>query len=199
MIILGMTGSIGMGKSTTAEMFRTEGIPVHDSDAAVHNLYRGKAAPLIEAEFPGTVTDGSVDRSRLGSIVIGNSAAMRKLESIVHPLVAEDRDIFLNEAREIGAPLVVFDVPLLYETGGDKLCDKVLVVTASADVQRQRVLARPGMTVEKLEAILASQMPDAEKRRRADFLVDTGMGMPAASATVRWIVARLCGGRQMSE
>ena len=151
MIILGMTGSIGMGKSTTAEMFRTEGIPVHDSDAAVHNLYRGKAAPLIDAEFPGTVTNGSVDRSRLGSIVIGNSAAMRKLESIVHPLVAEDRDIFLNEAREIGAPLVVLDVPLLYETGGDKLCDKVLVVTASADVQRQRVLARPGMTVEKLE------------------------------------------------
>ena len=193
MIVLGLTGSIGMGKSTTAKMFVEEGVPVHDSDDAVHRLYAGEAAPLIEAAFPGTVRDGVVDREILGRHVIGNATAMKRLEEIIHPLVRADANAFLDRARESGLPVAVLDIPLLFETGGRGRVDKVVVVTAPADVQRARVLARPGMTVEKFEAILARQVPDAEKRRLADFVVDTGKGLDAAREQVRAIISELTG------
>jgi dephospho-CoA kinase len=193
MIVLGLTGSIGMGKSTTAAMFRDAGVPVHDSDETVHRLYAGEAAPLIEAAFPGTTVDGAVDRTRLGRAVLGDAEALRRLEEIVHPLVRADADRFLDRQRAEGAPLAVLDIPLLFETGGRDRVDKVVVVTAPPPVQRQRVLARPGMTVEKFEAILAAQVPDAEKRRRADFVIDTGQGMEEADREVRRIVALLAG------
>lgn len=189
--VLGLTGSIGMGKSATAAMFRASGVPVHDADAAVHALYRGRAAPLIAEAFPGTVTDGVVDRGLLGAQVIGNPERLRALEAIVHPLVREERDRFL--ARHAGAPLAVLDIPLLLETGGERDCDAVAVVTAPAEVQRERVLARPGMTAERFAAILAKQMPDADKRRRAHFLVDTGRGFPAAERQVSAIIRALAG------
>jgi dephospho-CoA kinase len=193
MIILGLTGSIGMGKSTTADFFRALGVPVHDSDAVVHALYAGRAAPLIEAAFPGTVTHGTVDRARLSAAVLGKPEALRRLEAIVHPLVREEETAFLEKARATRQPLVVLDIPLLFESGGEKRVDKVLVVTAPPEVQRARVLARPGMTAEKLDAILARQTPDAEKRARADFVVDTSHGLAAAEAAVRAIVAKLTG------
>ncbi len=155
MIVLGLTGSIGMGKSTTAKMFVDAGVPVHDSDEAVHRLYRGKALPLIEAAFPGTTHDGTVDRTKLAAVVLNNSPAIKQLEAIVHPLVRADAGAFLAENRAKGTDIAVLDIPLLFETGGRDRVDKVVVVTAPADVQRQRVLARPGMTKEKFEAILA--------------------------------------------
>jgi dephospho-CoA kinase len=186
--VLGLTGSIGMGKSTTAEMFEALGVPVHSADAAVHRLYAGRAAPLVEARFPGTVRDGVVDRAALGARVLGDAEALAALEAIVHPLVREEERAFLEAAREAGAPLAVLDIPLLYETGGEGRVDAVLVVTAPPDVQRARVLARPGMTAERFEKILASQMPDAEKRRRADAVIDTSEGLEAARAAVRRIV-----------
>lgn len=189
MIVLGLTGSIGMGKSTTAKMFVEAGVPVHDSDAAVHRLYAGAAAPLVEAAFPGTTVDGAVDRARLSSAVLGNPSAIKRLEQIVHPLVRADADAFVEDNRGRGSPLVVLDIPLLFETGGGNRVDKVVVVTAPADTQRQRVLARPGMTAAKFAAILANQVPDAEKRRQADFIIDTGKGMDAA----RWEVHRIIG------
>lgn len=188
MIIVGLTGSIGMGKSTTARMFAEEGVPVHDADAAVHLLYSGKAAPLIEEAFPGTVKDGVVDRAELGKRVVGNAEAMARLEKIVHPLVREAEIAFLDKARAEDRPVVVLDIPLLFETGGDRRVDCTVVVTAPADVQRERVMARPGMTEDRFEGLLAKQTPDAEKRRRADFLVDTSLGMEAARAKVRDIV-----------
>ncbi len=188
MIIVGLTGSIGMGKSTTARMFAEEGVPVHDADAAVHLLYSGKAAPLIEEAFPGTVKDGVVDRAELGKRVVGNAEAMARLEKIVHPLVREAEIAFLDKARAEDRPVVVLDIPLLFETGGDRRVDCTVVVTAPADVQRERVMARPGMTEDRFEGLLAKQTPDAEKRRRADFLVDTSHGMEAARAKVRDIV-----------
>jgi dephospho-CoA kinase len=191
MIILGLTGSIGMGKSTTAKMFAEEDVPVHDADATVHALYSGKAAPLIEETFPGTVRNGTVDRSELGKRVVGNAEAMKKLEAIVHPLVREAEIAFLEHARAEKHPLAVLDIPLLFETGGEERVDYVAVVTAPAKVQRERVMARPGMTEERFEALLAKQMPDAEKRRRADFLIDTSLGMEAARAKVRDIVGVL--------
>ena len=191
MIVLGLTGSIGMGKSTTAKMFADAGVPVHDSDETVHRLYSGKAAPLVEAAFPGTVVAGKVDRTELALRVLGNAAALKTLETIVHPLVRADADAFLTKHREAGAPLVVLDIPLLFETGGRNRVDKVVVVTAPADIQRARVLARPGMSEEKLAAILAKQVPDAEKRRQADFVIDTGEGMDAARAAVDAIIAEL--------
>ena len=191
MIILGLTGSIGMGKSTTAEMFREAGIPVHDADAAVHELYSGAAAPLIETAFPGTVIDGVVDRSKLGERVIGKPGEMKRLEAIVHPLVAEVRNRFLEQAAANGAELAVLDIPLLYETSGEKLCDHVVVVTAPPEVQRERVLARPEMTEEKFQAILAKQVPDAEKRKRADFIIDTSLGFEAARQQVEAIISKL--------
>jgi dephospho-CoA kinase len=191
MVVIGLTGSIGMGKSTTARMFAEEGIPVHDSDEAVHRLYAGAAMPLVEAAFPGVTVDGRIDRTILSGKVLGNPAAMKTLEAIIHPLVRADADDFLRRSRESGAKLAVLDIPLLFETGGRDRVDKVVVVTAPADVQRARVLERPGMTVDKFEAILARQVPDAEKRRQADFIVDTGHGMDAARDAVRGIIAQL--------
>ncbi|MET0529343.1 MAG: dephospho-CoA kinase [Microvirga sp.] len=188
--ILGLTGSIGMGKSATANLFRRLGVPVHDADASVHALYRGRAAPLIERAFPGTVTDGVVDRRALGGIVLGDAEKLKQLESIVHPLVREEEQKFLSS---VTTTIAVLDIPLLFETGGEKRCDAVLVVTAPSDVQRQRVMARPNMTDETFRAILAKQMPDAEKRARAHFLVDTGRGFDSATAQVRSILACLAG------
>ncbi|MFB9176084.1 dephospho-CoA kinase [Roseibium salinum] len=191
MIRIGLTGSIGMGKSTTARMFAAEGVPVHDADAAVHALYGGRAAPLIEAAFPGTVVGGKVDRARLSLHVLNKPEAMRRLEQIVHPLVREEEEAFLERARAAGRRMVMMDIPLLFETGGDRRMDVSVVVTADADIQRQRVLARPEMTAERFQAILAKQMPDAEKRRRAHFLVDTGLGMESAQRSVRAILKAL--------
>ncbi|MBZ9855721.1 dephospho-CoA kinase [Mesorhizobium sp. CA13] len=193
MIVLGLTGSIGMGKSTTAKMFAEAGVPVHDSDETVHRLYAGKAAPLVEAAFPGTTGAGGVDRAKLGARVLGDAAALKRLEAIIHPLVRADADAFLARNRAAGAPLAVLDIPLLFETGGRDRVDKVVVVTAPADVQRQRVLARPGMSEEKLASILASQVPDAQKRRQADFVIDTSQGLDAARAAVTAIIAKLTG------
>lgn len=190
MIILGLTGSIGMGKTTTAKMFADEGVPVHDADAAVHALYEGAAVAPIEAAFPGTTHHGKVDREKLGRQVVGDPAALKRLEAIVHPLVRKHEERFLAEARARGEKIVVLDIPLLYETGGDKRVDAVVVVTAPHDIQRQRVLERPGMTVDKLEALLAKQMPDAEKRRRADFVVDSGQGPQHARKQVQDILRR---------
>jgi dephospho-CoA kinase len=191
--VLGLTGSIGMGKSVTATMFRSLGVPVHDADAAVHALYRGAAAPLIAKAFPGTVNEGLVDRLALSREVIGNPERMKELEAIVHPLVRAGRDRLLAQAVAARAPVAVLDIPLLFETGGEKDCDAVLVVTASPEVQRERVLARPGMTAEKLEAIIAKQMPDEKKREKAHFLVDTGRGLAAAERQVRGILRALAG------
>lgn len=195
MIVLGLTGSIGMGKSTTAKMFAEAGVPVHDSDEAVHRLYAGAAAPLVEAAFPGTVVDGVVDRARLGARVLGDAAALKRLEAIIHPLVRADADAFLAKHRTAGESIAVLDIPLLFETAGRGRVDKVVVVTAPAEVQRQRVLARPGMTEEKLAAILAKQVPDEEKRRLADFVIDTGQGLDAARTAVAAIIAELRGQR----
>ncbi len=193
MIILGLTGSIGMGKTTTAEMFSALGVPVHSADAAVHALYAGRAAAPIEAAFPGSVVDGRVDRDALSKQVVGHPDAMQRLEAIVHPLVREEELAFLDRARADGAKLAVVDIPLLYETGGAVRCDRVAVVTAPAEVQRQRVLARPGMTPRKFEAILARQMPDEDKRRRADFIIDTGNGIEPARLAVEAIARKLGG------
>jgi dephospho-CoA kinase len=191
MFVLGLTGSLGMGKSATAKMFAEEGVPVHDADAVVHRLYDGEAAPQIEAAFPGTTQDGKVDREKLGRRVLGSPAAINKLEQIIHPLVGAAAAKFLAEAKRKGAAVVVLDVPLLYETGGDKRCDAVVVVSAPADVQHTRALERPGMTEQKLTALLAKQMPDAEKRARADFVVDTSQGFEAARAQVREILRKV--------
>jgi dephospho-CoA kinase len=191
MFILGLTGSIGMGKSTTAKFFAEEGVPVHDADAAVHRLYENEAVAAIEAAFPGTTANGKVDRTRLAAQVLGNEAARKRLEGIVHPLVRESEVNFLADARARNAPIVVLDIPLLYETGGDSRVDAVVVVTAPPEVQRERVMARPGMTEERFAQLLAAQVPDAEKRRRADFIVDTSRGFDAARAQVRDILARV--------
>ncbi|HEY8564849.1 MAG TPA: dephospho-CoA kinase [Beijerinckiaceae bacterium] len=191
--VLGLTGSIGMGKSATAEMFRRLGIPVHDADSTVHALYRGEAVPLIEAAFPGSTHDGVVDRAILGARVLGHADALKRLETIVHPLVRQAEQGFVASQVARGAPLVVLDIPLLLETGGETRCDAVLVVTAPAPIQRARVLARPGMDATRLDAILTKQMPDAEKRRRAHFLVDTSRGFASAEGQVRAIVRALAG------
>jgi dephospho-CoA kinase len=191
MFILGLTGSIGMGKSATAKMFAEEGVPVYDADAAVHRLYEGEATPQIEAAFPGTTSAGKVDREELGGRVLGDGAAIKRLEQIVHPLVAQARERFLAEAASKGAKVVVLDIPLLFETGGDKRCDAVVVVSAPPDIQRARAFERPGMTEQKLAALLAKQVPDEEKRRRADFVVDTSKGFDAARTQVRDILARV--------
>jgi len=195
MFVLGLTGSIGMGKSTTAAMFRDEGIEVHDADAVVHELYRGEAAPAIEAAFPGTARDGVVDRGLLGARVLGDPAALARLEAITHPLVAASRDAFLSEARKNGAPLVVLEVPLLFETGGDRKVDAVVLVTAPEAVQKERVSRRAGMTPERLGVILARQMPDTEKRARAHFIVDTGGEFAATRRQVRGILRALAGAK----
>ena len=186
MIVLGLTGSIGMGKSTTTAMFADRGALVWNADAAVHALYApgGAAVAPLEAAFPGVVVDGAVDRARLAEALGRDDTAFRRLETIVHPLVAAGRLAELEAARAAGVRLAVLDIPLLFETGGDRAVDVVVVVTADPEIQRQRVLARPGMTPERFAAILERQMPDAEKRRRADFLIDTGAGLEAARAQV---------------
>jgi dephospho-CoA kinase len=188
MIVLGLTGSIGMGKSTVEGFFAENGVPVYDADAAVHRLYAGDAAPLIEAAFPGTIKDGTVDRVRLAERVVGDAAALERLEGIVHPLVRRDEEQFIAAAEAAGAAVAVIDIPLLLETGGDRRCDAVVVVSAPAETQRARVMSRPGMTEEKFSAILAKQMPDAEKRRRADFVVDTSQDFDSTRAQVRAIL-----------
>lgn len=199
MIILALTGSIGMGKSTTAGMFRDLGVPVHDADATVHALYAGRAAPVIDEHFPGVVKDGVVDRAALGAIVLADPEAMKKLESIVHPMVWQEEQSFLAAARERDEPLVVLDIPLLFETGGEGRADGVVVVTCEPDEQRRRVLARPGMTEAKFESILARQVPDAEKRAKADFLVVTDGGKDDARRQVADIVERIRSGNWQPE
>ena len=189
MFVLGLTGSLGMGKSTTARFFAEAGVPVHDADAVVHRLYEGEAVAAIEAAFPGTTADGRVDRTRLAARVLGDAADLKRLEAIVHPLVRKAEQQLLEEAQAHGEPIAVLDIPLLFETGGDRRVDAVVVVTAPPEVQRARVLERPGMTMEKLDSILAKQIPDEEKRRRADFVVDTSQGFEAARAQVRAILA----------
>ena len=188
MIVLGLTGSIGMGKSTTAKLFAEAGVPVYDADAAVHTLYEGEAAPAIEAAFPGTTANGKVDRNKLSARVVHDPVAMRRLEEIVHPMVGAARQKFLQAAERSGASVAVIDVPLLFETGGEKRVDAVVVVTTTAEIQRERILARSNMTDEKLDAILARQMPDAEKRRRANFVVDTSHGLEPVRARIRDIL-----------
>lgn len=195
MIVLGLTGSIGMGKSATAKMFAETGVPVHDSDETVHRLYAGAAAPLVEAAFPGTVVADVVDRSLLAARVLGDAAALKKLEAIIHPLVRADADAFVARHRAADAPLVVLDIPLLFETAGRDRVDKVAVVSAPAEVQRARVLGRPGMTAAKFEQILARQVSDAEKRRQADFVIDTSHSFDETRAAVAAIVAALTGPR----
>ena len=193
MIILGLTGSIGMGKTTAANMFADNGVPVYSADDAVHQLYSGRAAPLIEAAFPGTVVDGTVDRTKLSSAVLGKPEALKKLESIIHPLVHEEEAAFLARARADGADIALIDIPLLFETGGQSRVDKVAVVSAPADIQRERVLSRAGMTEAKFEAILARQMPDAEKRARADFVIDSSGDFEETRAQIKAIIAELRG------
>ena len=188
MFVLGLTGSIGMGKSTTAKMFAEEGVPVHDADAVVHRLYEGEAVAPIESAFPGTTAGGKVNREKLGQRVLGDELAMKRLEHIVHPLVRQAEERFLNEAQEKGAKVALLDIPLLYETAGDKRCDAVVVVSAPADIQRVRAFQRPGMSEDKFAAILAKQTPDTKKRRRADFVVDTSKGLEPARVQVRDIL-----------
>ncbi len=195
MKIIGLTGSIGMGKSTTAAMFREAGIPVYDADAAVHGLYDegGAAVGPVGAAFPGVVKDGRVDREELRQRVLGQPDELKRLNAIVHPLVGMDRVGFLKQAEADGCDWVVFDVPLLFETGGHANVDAIVVVSAPPEMQRERVLARPGMTPDRLDAILAQQTPDAEKRARAHYVVDTGNGLEAARAQVNNIIAALRG------
>jgi dephospho-CoA kinase len=189
--VIGLTGSIGMGKSATAALFSRRGVPVHDSDAVVHRLYAGEAAPLIEAAFPGVTVGGKVDRARLAERIVGDHPALAQLEAIVHPLVRLSEERFRSTARAEGRRLALVDVPLLFETGADNRFDVLVVVTADPEIQRGRVLARPGMTEKKFASLLGRQMPDAEKRRRAHFLVDTGHGSPAAEREVDCILRAL--------
>jgi dephospho-CoA kinase len=191
MKILGLTGSIGMGKSTTAKLFAEAGVPVYDADATVHTVYQGEAVQAIEAAFPGTTADGKVDRARLSAKVVHDPAAIKRLEQIVHPMLRSYHQKFLQDAEQAGAPVVVMDVPLLFETGGEKRVDAVVVVTTAPEVQRERILARGTMTAETLDAILARQTPDAEKRRRADFVVDTSHGLDPVRARIRDILAEV--------
>lgn len=188
MFVIGLTGSIAMGKSTTARLFADAGVPVHDADAAVHKLYEGEAAAVIEAAFPGTTSDGKVDRAALGQRVIGDPAALRRLEQIVHPLVREAERRFLQKADAAGAKIVVLDIPLLFETGAQSRVDAVVVVSAPAELQRMRALER-GISPERLDALLRRQMSDEEKRRRADFVVDSSQGIEHARAQVHSILA----------
>ncbi len=191
MRILGLTGSIGMGKSTTARLFMEAGVPVYDADAAVHRIYEGEAAPAIEAAFPGTTVEGRVDRAKLSAKVVHDPAAIKQLEQIVHPMLGASRKKFLDEAEQSGVPVVVMDIPLLFETGGEKRVDAVVVVTTSPEAQRERILARGTMTNEALDAILARQLPDAEKRKRADFVVDTSHGLDPVRTAIRDILAEV--------
>lgn len=200
MIVLGLTGSIAMGKSTAAAMFRRLGVPVYDADRAVHQLmdHGGLAVPMVEAAFPGVVERGAVDRRALGARVFGDAEALGRLERILHPLVARERRKFLGRARRRRQPLVVLDIPLLFETGGERLCDLVAVVSAPASLQLARLRRRPGMNPERIAAILRRQMPDAEKRRRADVVIPTGRGKDATYAAIRRLVTELLRRRRPS-
>jgi dephospho-CoA kinase len=189
--VLCLTGSVAMGKTTAARFFTEAGVPVHDSDAVVHALYEGEAVSAIERAFPGSTADGKVDRGKLAAMVLNDRAALDRLEAIVHPLVSASRDRFLVEQREGGVPVVLFDVPLLFETGLDRCCDAVVVVSATPELQRRRAFERPGMTDEKFAALVAKQMPDAEKRRRADFVVDSSGDFEQTRAQVRDILHRV--------
>ena len=189
--VLCLTGSLGMGKSTAARFFAEEGVPVHDSDATVHALYEREATPLIEAAFPGSTSGGKVDRTKLAAMVLNDKAALARLEAIVHPMVTALREKFLAEARKQGAEVVVFDIPLLFETQAERGCNAVVVVSAPAEIQRKRAFERPGMTDDKLAAILAKQMPDAEKRRRADFIVDSSQSFDHTRAQIREILRQV--------
>lgn len=191
MRILGLTGSIGMGKSTTAKLFAEAGVPVYDADASVHQLYEGEAAPAIEAAFPGTTSNGKVDRAKLSARVVHDPAAIKQLEQIVHPMLGASRQKFFADAEAAKAPVVVLDIPLLFETGGEKRVDAVVVVSTSPELQRERVLARGTMDRAKLDAIIAKQMPDAEKRKRADFVVDTSHGLEPVRAQIEHILAEV--------
>jgi len=191
MIVLGLTGSVGMGKSATAKMFAEEGVPVFDADATVHKLYEREAVPLIGAAFPDAVAGGRVDRERLSRAVVGNKEAFAKLEAIIHPLVRKAREEFLAKAKASGAKVVLVDIPLLFEAGGEPGVDRIIVVSAPASVQKERVLARPGMTEEKFRAIVEKQMPDSEKQKRAHFVIDTSRGFDAAREQVRAILKKL--------
>lgn len=195
MIVLGLTGSIGTGKSTTGAMFRDLGVPVHDADATVHDLYRSEAVIPVAAHFPQALKDGLIDRKVLSAVLAQSPERFRELEAIIHPLVRARETAFLDAERQKGSALVLLDIPLLYETGGEARVDKVVVVTCDPETQRQRVLARPGMTEEKFALILSRQMPDAEKRRRADFLIHTNGGLEAARKQVEEIVDTLKGRR----
>ncbi len=191
MIVVGLTGSVGMGKTTTAEMFADEGVPVFNADAVVHQLYEGEAAGAIERAFPGTTAAGRVDRAKLGERVVGDKVALARLEAIVHPLVRKAEEAFLADAEKKGAAVAILDIPLLFEGDGDRRVDVVVVVSAPAETQRTRVLERPGMTAEKLDHLLARQMSDSQKRTRADFIVDTGNGLEPARKQVHNILQTL--------
>ena len=191
MLLLGLTGSIGMGKSTTAKLFAEAGVPVYDADATVHQVYEGEAAPAMEAAFPGSTVNGKVDRTRLSAMVVNNPDAMNRLEKIVHPMLRSHQQKFLRDAESAGAPVAVLDIPLLYETGGENRVDAVVVVTTTPEIQRARILERENMTPDKLDAILARQLPDAEKRKRADFIVDTSHGLEPVRQRIGEILAEV--------
>ncbi|AVA19694.1 MULTISPECIES: dephospho-CoA kinase [unclassified Rhizobium] len=191
MIRIGLTGSIGMGKSTSGKLFAEAGIPVNDADAVVHDLYSGEAVPLVEAAFPGTTKDGAVDRQELGRKLASDPSGFKRLEAIVHPLVRQRERTFLKRQRAAGADIVVLDIPLLFETGANERVDKIVVVSCDPQIQRERVLARPGMTEEKFAMILSRQTPDAEKRARADYVIDTGGSIDAAREQIKDIIADL--------
>ncbi|MFC0244707.1 dephospho-CoA kinase [Falsochrobactrum ovis] len=193
MIVIGLTGSIGMGKTTAAKMFAEMGVPIYSADDAVHRLYAGRAAPLIEKAFPGTVTNGVVDRQKLSAQVLGNAQALKQLEAIVHPLVRQEEAAFMDKAIKEKADIVLLDIPLLFETGAQHRVDKIVVVSAPEEIQRQRVLARPEMTIEKLESILARQMPDAQKREKADYIIDTSGSFEATRQQIENILKNLRG------
>lgn len=193
MIVIGLTGSIGMGKTTAAKMFAEMGVPIYSADDAVHRLYAGRAAPLIEKAFPGTVTNGVVDRQKLSAQVLGNAQALKQLEAIVHPLVRQEEAAFMDKAIKEKADIVLLDIPLLFETGAEHRVDKIVVVSAREEIQRQRVLARPEMTIEKLESILARQMPDAQKREKADYIIDTSGSFEATRQQIENILKNLRG------
>jgi len=194
--VLCLTGSLGMGKTTAAKFFAEAGVPVHDSDAVVHALYEGEAVPLIEAAFPGATSAGQVDRNKLSAMVLRDNAALARLEAIIHPLVTASRERFLADAQARGARVAVVDIPLLFETAAQSRCDAVVVVSAPPEIQRQRALERPGMTEEKLAALLSKQMPDEEKRRRADFVVDSSQDFDRTRAQIRDILQRVAKMRQ---
>jgi dephospho-CoA kinase len=193
MLVIGLTGSIGMGKSTVARRFIANGIAVFDADAVVHELYEGEAVSIVEAAFPGSTRDGRVDRTSLAQLLKKDKGALERLEKIVHPMVRDKREKFLATRKSAGAQMVVLEIPLLFETGGEKQVDVTVVVSAPADVQRARVLERPGMSEAKLDALLANQMPDAEKRRRADYVVDTDRPIEDTGAEIDKLIELLRG------